>query len=86
METLPLTNGLREGEKLHEELMLGDSVVPTEDPRIFKVQEPFLPPDELTRVMAKLWTAIEAGAVSAIHSVLAEAMEGHRRGRSGCVL
>ncbi len=32
--------GLRPGEKLHEELLLGENITPTEHPSIFKSHEP----------------------------------------------
>lgn len=69
--------GLREGEKLHEELMLGDSIMATENPRILKVHEPYLPAGELTKLMAELRAGIDAADVSAIHAVLARAVEGY---------
>ena len=35
--------GLRHGEKLHEELLLGENITPTEHPRILKSHEPCMP-------------------------------------------
>jgi FlaA1/EpsC-like NDP-sugar epimerase len=46
--------GLRKGEKLHEELLLGKEVIPTEHPRIFKSHEPFLGWDELSAFLKGL--------------------------------
>jgi len=70
--------GLRPGEKLHEELMLGENITPTEHPRIYKSQEPSLPSAELTRVLGALSAAMESGDLQAIYDVLAKAVEGYR--------
>jgi FlaA1/EpsC-like NDP-sugar epimerase len=71
--------GLRAGEKLHEELLLGESAVATEHPRIHKSHEPFLPPDELAAVLADLRAAMPQGD-AAIRAVLARAVEGFTPG------
>jgi FlaA1/EpsC-like NDP-sugar epimerase len=67
--------GLRAGEKLHEELLLNASATPTEHPRIYKSHEPFLPPDQLTGVLADLRAAM-AQSDLAIRAVLSQAVEG----------
>jgi FlaA1/EpsC-like NDP-sugar epimerase len=46
--------GLREGEKLHEELQIGRNISPTQHPRIMKSDEIFLPRMELERALKKL--------------------------------
>ena len=51
--------GLRHGEKLYEELLLGENITPTEHPRILKSHEPCMPAGELAKVMercARPWT------------------------------
>jgi FlaA1/EpsC-like NDP-sugar epimerase len=70
--------GLRHGEKLHEELLLGEDTFPTEHARILKSREPSLEPGQLARVLADLQRAMEAGDIEAIHAVLLEAVEGYR--------
>ena len=82
--------GLRHGEKLHEELLLGDNITPTEHPRILKSHEPCLPAGELTKVLEALRAAMDADNVQAIHAALMRAVEGYRpelrhlaAGRSG---
>ena len=52
--------GLRHGEKLHEELLLGENITPTEHPRILKSHEPCMPAGELAKVMDALRTAMDA--------------------------
>jgi FlaA1/EpsC-like NDP-sugar epimerase len=39
--------GLRPGEKLYEELLIGDNPIPTKNPRIFKAREHFIPLPEI---------------------------------------
>ncbi len=69
--------GLRPGEKLHEELMLGANITRTEHPRILKSLEPCLSPTELASVLEALRAAMEADDVHAIHAVLTRAVEGY---------
>jgi FlaA1/EpsC-like NDP-sugar epimerase len=70
--------GLRHGEKLHEELLLGENVTRTEHPRILKSQEPCLPAVELAEQLDALRAGMEADDVQAIHAVLTRAVEGYR--------
>ena len=46
--------GLRPGEKLHEELLIGSNPSPTAHPRIWKAEEPFLPLARLTASLGEL--------------------------------
>jgi FlaA1/EpsC-like NDP-sugar epimerase len=69
--------GLRPGEKLHEELMLGENITPTEHPRIFKSHEPCMLPQELKKVVEALGVAMESDDVAAIHALLSRAVEGY---------
>jgi UDP-N-acetylglucosamine 4,6-dehydratase len=69
--------GLRHGEKLHEELLLGENITPTEHPRILKSHEPCMPAGELAKVMDALRTAMEANGLKAIHAALIRAVEGY---------
>ncbi|NJR13160.1 MAG: polysaccharide biosynthesis protein [Phyllobacteriaceae bacterium] len=52
--------GLRPGEKLYEELLIGNSPVPTSNPHIFMGFESFLPWNTLQAEMTQLRKAIEA--------------------------
>jgi FlaA1/EpsC-like NDP-sugar epimerase len=70
--------GLRHGEKLHEELLLGENVTRTEHPRILKSEEPHLPPTELAEELDALRAGMEADDVQAIHAVLTRTVEGYR--------
>ena len=70
--------GLRHGEKLHEELLLGENITPTEQPRILKSHEPCMPAGELAKVMEALRAAMDANNLQAIHATLVRAVEGYR--------
>lgn len=70
--------GLRPGEKLYEELLIGAHAQPTDHPRIFKSEEPFLSAPALARELAELESAIAAGNVPAIEAVFSRAVENYR--------
>jgi FlaA1/EpsC-like NDP-sugar epimerase len=64
--------GLRPGEKLHEELLIGDNPEPTSHPRIMRAREDFLPWPELSAQLARLADATRRGDVLAVRRVLCE--------------
>jgi FlaA1/EpsC-like NDP-sugar epimerase len=53
-------SGLRPGEKLYEELLIGDNVSSTDHPRIMRAQEYHLGDEELTTLMRRLRAACDA--------------------------
>jgi len=69
--------GLRPGEKLYEELLIGDNPEPTPHPRIMKAHEDFLPWAELLPQLDALRNAATAGDVPAIKSVLQQCVQGY---------
>jgi UDP-N-acetylglucosamine 4,6-dehydratase len=73
--------GLREGEKLFEELLLGANIAPTEHPRIMRSREPYLVRRELDALLAELRASMADGSVGGIRSVLARAVEDYRPSR-----
>nr|WP_041921468.1 nucleoside-diphosphate sugar epimerase/dehydratase [Hyphomicrobium denitrificans] len=70
--------GLRPGEKLYEELLIGASTKPTEHQRIYKSDEPFLPLKDLEREFDLLMLAIEAEDMIALKRVLTRVVEGYQ--------
>ena len=52
--------GLRPGEKLYEELLIGDNSEPTAHPRIMRAQEDFVPWQELNSKLAELDDALDS--------------------------
>jgi FlaA1/EpsC-like NDP-sugar epimerase len=69
--------GLRPGEKLYEELLIGDNTTPTEHPLIRRSSEPHLSQERLERELAVLRTAMENGGIHEIEAVLQRTVEGY---------
>ena len=74
--------GLRPGEKLHEELMIGESVTGTEHPKIMRAEEDSLSWEALQPLLARLKRACEGSDLEAIRAVLQEAVDGFEPGDS----
>jgi FlaA1/EpsC-like NDP-sugar epimerase len=74
--------GLRPGEKLYEELLIGDNPAPTGHPRIMKAHEDCLPWPELLAQLERLQRAAESGDEDGIRSVLQTCVHGFDDGRS----
>lgn len=70
--------GPRDGEKLYEELLIGERVVATEHPRIMRIEEPFLPKAELDAAIVDLKAAVDDGTPEAIRDSLMRAVESYR--------
>lgn len=70
--------GLRPGEKLYEELLIGDNPLPTSHPRIMKAHEEFLPWDELQGKLGALVLALEANDVPRIRTLLKDLVPGYQ--------
>ena len=70
--------GLRPGEKLYEELWLGDDTTGTEHPRIMRKAEPTLPRATLLGELETLRSAMSANNIEAIRAVLLRTVEGYR--------
>ena len=70
--------GLRPGEKLYEELLIGDNPISTQHPRIMKAQEQFLPWATLEPKLNTLDIAVGVNDVPAIKSLLTELVMGYQ--------
>jgi FlaA1/EpsC-like NDP-sugar epimerase len=70
--------GLRPGEKLYEELLIGDNPQPTAHPRIMKAHEKFLPWPLLQQKLERLDTALDANDVPAMRRLLTETVAGYQ--------
>ena len=62
--------GLRPGEKLYEELLIGDDPKPTQHPRILKAHEKFVPWEQLQGQLRSLNLALSVNDVPVIRSFL----------------
>lgn len=69
--------GLRPGEKLYEELLIGDNPKPTSHPRIMKAHEDFLLWGELVQRLTALQAALEVNDVSVVRLMLQEMVSGY---------
>jgi FlaA1/EpsC-like NDP-sugar epimerase len=68
--------GLRPGEKLHEELLLGTNVVGTKHPMIMRAEEEYLPYNQIQRLLTDLTRYCDALDCQRISSVLSTAVSG----------
>jgi UDP-N-acetylglucosamine 4,6-dehydratase len=68
--------GLRPGEKLYEELLIGDNVSTTEHKQILRAEEDFLSKHELDRYIALLKEAEKDDDVVALKAILKEVISG----------
>ncbi len=69
--------GLRQGEKLYEELLIGENTTGTNHPRIFKNSEPFLTYEALAAALAGLENAIARHDEGALQELLRATVEGY---------
>lgn len=70
--------GLRPGEKLYEELLIGDNPLPTSHSRIMKAHEDFLTWGELRAKLAGLTQALDANDVPLIRTLLKDLVPGYQ--------
>lgn len=73
-----VVTGLRPGEKLYEELLIGDNPLPTIHPRIMKAHEDYLPWPELEQRLILLGGALEVNDVPLIRLVLKQLVPGYQ--------
>ena len=69
--------GLRPGEKLYEELLIGDDPQPTTHPRIMKAHEDFLPWGMLEEKLRALEMALSVNDVSLVRRMMVELVSGY---------
>ena len=70
--------GLRPGEKLYEELLIGDNPQPTAHPKIMKAHEEFLSWDDLQQELEKLNVALDASDGDLIRGMLKKLVPGYQ--------
>ncbi|MCY1389836.1 UDP-N-acetyl-alpha-D-glucosamine C6 dehydratase [compost metagenome] len=70
-------SGLRPGEKLYEELLIGDNVSATDHPMIMKANEELLPWETFKIALAELLRAVELGDYARVRLLLREMVNGY---------
>ena len=70
--------GLRQGEKLYEELLIGENTTGTNHPRIFKNSEPILSYEELIVALERLDDAIQKVDEAELQEMLHATVEGYK--------
>lgn len=70
--------GLRSGEKLYEELLIGDNPLPTSHPRIMKAHEDFLPWDVLQIKLSELSLALDTNNAPLIRTLIKDLVPGYQ--------
>lgn len=70
--------GLRPGEKLYEELLIGDNVSPTEHPMIMRANEEHLPWEAFKKVLSELLAAVERDDYDRVRQLLRETVSGYK--------
>ena len=68
--------GLRPGEKLFEELLLGDKVIGTGHPKIMRAQEEWLSEEKLNETLVPLQTACNGNDCKAVQHLLSAVVNG----------
>src|SRR5476649_873357 len=70
-------SGLRPGEKLYEELLIGDNVVATQHPMIMSAKEDHLPWEVLKGKLMELLSAVERDDYSRVRQLLRDTVSGY---------
>ncbi|HFQ14726.1 MAG TPA: polysaccharide biosynthesis protein, partial [Rhodobacteraceae bacterium] len=69
--------GLRPGEKIIEELLIGDNVSKTEHSKILRAEEAFLPWDSLSSYLDALEISLKNYDLLSVQSLLLELVSGY---------
>jgi FlaA1/EpsC-like NDP-sugar epimerase len=69
--------GLRPGEKLFEELLIGKDCQPTDHPGILRANEEFMPWEQLERILARFEAAIDRHDVLEVRGLLSATVRGY---------
>jgi FlaA1/EpsC-like NDP-sugar epimerase len=69
-------SGLRPGEKLYEELLIGADVIGTEHPKIMRAHEEYLPREQLQALLQQMGTALAQDDSHQARQLLQQAVSG----------
>lgn len=70
--------GMRPGEKLYEELLIGGNSLPTKHPRITRAYEDCLAYQEFFKMLNHLRVAMDKNDITVIREIMAELVEGYQ--------
>lgn len=70
--------GLRPGEKLYEELLIGDNVLATRHPMIMSAQEDYMPWEQLKEHLSALHVALTVDDYQRVRQLLREVVSGYK--------
>jgi len=73
-----VVTGLRPGEKLYEELLIGENPTSTSHPRIMMAKEDYLSPEDLSKELEKLRITVEKNDNEAVVSQLKKLIQGYQ--------
>ena len=73
--------GLRQGEKLYEELLIGENTTGTKHPRIMKNSEPHIKLSRLNEELQALGQAIDDHDIAEVQAILNRTVEGYAAGQ-----
>lgn len=73
-----IVTGLRPGEKLHEELLIGEGLLTTPHPKILRAQEQSLTELEMATALRALRTAVATGDADQARGIATTFVEGYR--------
>ena len=71
-------SGLRPGEKLYEELLIGDNATGTSHPRIMRAEEEAYPWSEIQMYLERLQQAIKSSNCEEVRKLLVEVVKGYQ--------
>jgi len=70
--------GLRPGEKLYEELLIGDKVTDTEHTKIMRAEETVVPWRALNMLLSSLYKACEIDDIQKVRAILVDNVDGFK--------
>ncbi|WP_411379447.1 polysaccharide biosynthesis protein [Pseudomonas sp. MPB26] len=70
-------SGLRPGEKLYEELLIGDNVAPTQHPMIMSANEDHLPWEKFKDILCELLAAVDKDDYDRVRQLLRDTVSGY---------
>ncbi|EPX77761.1 polysaccharide biosynthesis protein [Litoreibacter arenae] len=77
------TVGLRPGEKLYEELLIGDNMLPTPHEKIMRAEERGLSEIEMARILKQVRTAIAANDAQMLRLIVETCVDGYHVAETG---